>query len=387
MKKIIYLLTIVAVGLVSSCNPVDDIYDDLEALEKNPLIQVGDVVLELSDDDYNAIGKTYGNFNSTDEAKDLISDLLKTKYPNLDVSSSALVTYNVYAPKSSHKKLYRYTVTTEDYDANDDTAEFDNFDDIAQVYAFIDTKYPTPADRDLVSLTYKYYSGTLNTLNNGFFFIDGAWEMIQGFTDAEYTLMGEGFPNFSSSDEAAVKIPIYLKDKFKYEPKEAGDIVSIMYKLYTTDVDDVDGDGRVDDNTTVSLIGYFIYDGAEFSKYNNEIMETLQFGFDGTNWIPDNTIKYTLGRDDYTLIGDALLATYAGPAGSAARYGNFDRRAGNAAEWTYAMLVEGMGILLNSIAPNADEGQKYIMTFDIYNGSAGTESISVIKTGGVWVAN
>ena len=70
---------VIAVGLVSSCNPVDDIYDDLEAQEKNPLIQVGDVTFELSDDDYTAIGKTFGNFNSTDEAKDLISDLLKSK--------------------------------------------------------------------------------------------------------------------------------------------------------------------------------------------------------------------------------------------------------------------------------------------------------------------
>lgn len=376
-----------AVGLVSSCNPVDDIYDDLEAQEKNPLIQVGDVTFELSDDDYTAIGKTFGNFNSTDEAKDLISDLLKSKYPNFDVSSSALVTYKVYAPKSSHKKLYRYTVTTADYDANPETAQFDNFDDVDQIYAFLDTKYPTPADRDLVSLTYKFYDGSTKTLNDGFFFTNGAWEMIQGFTDAEYTLMGEGFPNFSSADEAAVKIPIYLKDKYKYEPKEAGDIVSIMYKLYTTDVDDVDGDGRVDDNTTVSFIGYFIYDGAEFSKYTNEIEETLQFGFDGTNWIPDNTIKYTLAREDYTFIGDALLTTYAAAAGSASRYGNFDRRAGNAAEWTDAMLVEAMGVLLNSKVPNAEEGQKYIMTFDIYNGSAGTESIGVIKTGGVWVAN
>ena len=298
-----------------------------------------------------------------------------------------MVTYKVYAPKSSHKKLFRYTVTTEDYDANPDTAEFDNFDDVAQIYTFLDAKYPTPADRDLVSLTYKFYDGTAKTLNNGFFYTNGAWEMIQGFTDAEYTLMGEGFPNFSSADEAATKIPIYLKDKFKYEPKEAGDIESIMYKLYSTDVDDVDGDGRVDDNTTVSFIGYYIYDGSSWSKYNNEIFETLQFGFDGTTWIPDNTIKYTLAREDYTFIGDALASKYSGPAASASNYGNFDRRVGNAAEWTDAMLVEGMGILLDDKAPNAEEGQKYIMTFDIYNGAAGTESLGVIKTDGNWVKN
>ena len=61
MKKILYILTVIATGLVSSCNPVDDIYDDLKAEEKNPLIQVGDVTFELSDDDYDELEK------STDE--------------------------------------------------------------------------------------------------------------------------------------------------------------------------------------------------------------------------------------------------------------------------------------------------------------------------------
>lgn len=386
MKKIVYLLTLIGFTFMG-CNPLEDIYSEIDALPAEDFLVIGTDEFSLSDDDYDSLGKTFGNFNSTDEAKTLISDLLIEKFPRFAAGSSALVSYKVYSPKSSHKKLYRYTVSTEDYDANPATAQYDNFDNVSQIYTFLDTKYPAPVNRDLVSLTYKFYNGSTNTLNNGFFYIDGAWEMIQGFTDAEYALMGEGFPNFSSADEAATKVPIYLKDKFKYESNEAGDIASIMYKLYTTDVDDVDGDGRVDDNTTVSFIGYYVYDGSNWSKYNNEKIETLQFGFDGTTWVPDNTIRYDLVGADYVFIGDALLATYAGPAGSAGRYGNFDRRAGNAAEWTDAMLVEAFNLLLNSKDPSAAEEQKYVVTFAIYNGAAGFESLSLIKTGGVWVLN
>ena len=384
MKKLIYLIVAISAGIISSCNPVDEIYDDLEANE-SPI--VGDVALTMSDDDYDELGKTFGNFNSSEEAKELIPGLLTSKYPVLGSGSIAFVSFKVYAPRPSKKKLYRYTVSTADYDANPETAQFDNFDDEDQIYAFLDTKYPNPVDRDLVSLTYKFYDGSVKTLNNGFFYTNDNWEFVQGFTDAEYTLMGEGFANFSSEDEAEVKIPIYLKDKFKYETKEAGDVVAIMYKLFTTDVDDVDGDGRVDDNTTVSFIGYYVYDGSNWSAYNNEIMETIQFANDGTTWVPDNTIKYTLLREDYNFIGDALASTYPSATSSASNFGNFDRRSGNAAFWSNDMLVEAFNILLDAKDADAAEGQKYVITFDIYNGASGIESLSLIKTGGVWVLN
>ena len=75
-----------------------------------------------------------------------------------------------------------------------------------------------------------------------------------------------------------------------------------MYKLYK-------------DGSVKSYIANFIYDGASWSKYNNVIDETIKFGHDGTSWVPDNTIKYTLTAADYALVGND-------------RYGNFDVRAG-----------------------------------------------------------
>jgi hypothetical protein len=52
------------------------------------------------------------------------------------------------------------------------------------------------------------------------------------------------------------------------------------------------------------------------------------------------------------------------------------------------MLLEAMQALLSEIAPNAEVGQKYVMTFDIYNGTNTTESLSLIKDeSGAWVIN
>ncbi len=383
MKKAIFCLAIIG-SFLTSCDPLEDINDTLDAQETSI---VGDNTYTLSDDDYDTLEKSFGNFNSTDEAKELIPELLSSLFPVWGSGSSSLVTYNVYSPLETEDFLYRYTVTDDDYDNNPETAQYNNFDDEDQIYTFLDTKYTAPEEGDLVSLTYEFFNGSTNTLNNGFFYTNGNWEFIQGFTDDEYTAMGEGFPNFSSEDEAETKIPIFLEDKFKFESKEAGDVEAIMYKLYTTDEYDLDGDGSTEDNTTVSFISYFIYDGSSWSARSSEIQETLQFGHDGESWVPDNTIKYTLGSADYAFIGNALSSQYPSPTASAINYSNFDRRSGNSAEWTDEMLLEAFNLLLDNIDPDAEEAQKYLISFDIYNGSNAIESLSVIKTEGVWVFN
>ena len=381
MKKIIYCLAILGT-ILTGCNPNEDIYNALDAKEE---VIAGDVVYTLTDEDYDALEKSFGNFNSEDEAKSLIPGLLDEKYPVWGLGSSAVVTFDLYAPKREEKSIIRYTVTTEDYDANPETERFNNFDDEDQIIDLLNVKYPSPSDRTLVSLTYKFYDGSLNTLNNGFLYINDGWEMILGFTDDEYATMGEGFPNFSSEDEAIAKVPVFLKDKFKFETKEAGDIEAIMYKLYTTDEDDLDGDGRVDDRTTYSYVKYFIFDGADWSEYNDVISSTIQFGHDGSTWVPDNTIKYTFTSDDIAFISNALIGTYPGPADNVGFFGSFDRRSGSGNFWNDDMLLEAFNLLLDNNNPSAEEGQKYVLTFVVYTGSTGNESKSVIKTGGVWV--
>ncbi len=82
-----------------------------------------------------------------------------------------------------------------------------------------------------------------------------------------------------------------------------------------------------------------------------------------------------------------MIGTYPGPADNVGFYGSFDRRSGGSNYWSDAMLLEAFNLLLDHIDASAAEGQKYVLTFVIYNGSTTTENMSVIKTGGVWVVN
>jgi len=87
--------------------------------------------------------------------------------------------------------------------------------------------------------------------------------------------------------------------------------------------------------------------------------------------VPDNTIKYTLTSADYTLVGNG-------------NYGNFDVRDGKAEQEESVRLEKISTILLNNF-PNDAEGQKYIVTYNIYNGAAGIWSLAVIKEGSEYV--
>ena len=160
-----------------------------------------------------------------------------------------------------------------------------------------------------------------------------------------------------------------------------------VYKLYVTDVDDVDGDGRTNDRTTYSYVSYYVFDGTDWAPYGNEIQETVQFGHDGDKWVPDNTIKYRLNGADVALISSSFMTKYPGPADNVGFFGSFDRRSGSSNYWSDAMLLEAFNVLLDDKSPNAEEGQKYVLTFVVYTGSTVDESMSLIKSNGVWVQN
>ena len=47
-------------------------------------------------------------------------------------------------------------------------------------------------------------------------------------------MMGESYPNFSSVDEAEAKIPVFLKEKYKYENLSARPYnVPVFYQWYS----------------------------------------------------------------------------------------------------------------------------------------------------------
>lgn len=366
MKKIFYSLVLFSM-VFTSCNPLEDIYAEIDAKEN---VISGEAKITLTDADYEALELSFGNFSSIDDAKAKLPAFLSSKYPAWGKESLAEVTFKLYNKKNDEKSLTVYEVTAADYTAAGH--RFGNFSSADDITNFLNSKYPSAANRLLVSLTYKYWDGAQALdLENGFINNAGTWEMSIGITADEYKAMGEGRAQFSFEDEALQKIPVFLKDRMKYEGKVAGDIQGVMYKLYVTDTQDIDGDGRTDDRAVYSFVAFFIYDGANWAKYNNVINETIKFGHDGTKWVPDNTIKYTLTAADYELVGNG-------------RYGNFDVRAGKDEESEEARIAKINTILLKNF-PSDAEGQKYIVSYNIYNGANGVWSSSVIKTGGKYV--
>lgn len=359
MKKLIYLMMVL--GLVfTSCEPMDDIYAALDAQEN---VISGEATFTMNDDDYDFLDLGYGNFNSVDDAKNMIPSLLSNNYPVWGNGSLATVTFKIYNPKSSPSgNVYELS----DAEHNAITGKtYGNFDRDYHIFDYLDATYPSPSDGDFYSLRYRFYSGGESTLTDGFLFENGDWTKITGFTEDEYKAMGESYPNFSSHDEAAIKIPLALPDIYKFSPKSAGDIVQAMYELYK-------GGG-----VTKSYVNNYVFDGMTWSKYNNVSEETVKFGHDGSVWVPDNTIKYTLTQSDY----DSLGTEY----GSPGYYNNFDVREGEANYESPESILAYINIILFNNFPGMAEGQKFAVSYNVYSGAAEVWEMKVVLTGGVYV--
>lgn len=354
MKKFIYLFMVLGLVLTTACDPMEDIYDDIDS---QATIITGEIAFTLSDDDYDDLNLNYGNFNSIDDAKSMIPALLIGKYPVWGDGSLATVTFKWYNKVNTYSKnIYALS----DAEHNDITGKtYGNFDKSYHIYNYLDATYPSPSEGDFVSLRYRYYSGGETTITDGFAYENSEWKKIIGFTEDQYNAMEESYPNFSSHDEAEIKIPVALVDRYKYSTVEAGEIVSVMYELYK-------GSG-----VTKSYVNNYVYDGSSWSKYNNVANETIKFGHDGSTWVPDNTIKYTLTAADYDLVGNGF-------------YGNFDVRGGKAEESESVRLDKINTILLNNF-PTMQEGQKFVVFYNVYSGAAEVWNMKVILSGGVYV--
>ena len=154
MKKIFYLFAITAF-MFTSCNPLEDINTEIDALTANDAL-VDDLVITLTDEDYTTLDLSFGNFSSNDDAKSMIPGFLTDMYPQLGVnylpngeinqSSSALVTYKLFSPISRQS----YTVTPADYTA----IGLSSLKTDRDVNAFFDYKFPSEAQGTVYTLTY-----------------------------------------------------------------------------------------------------------------------------------------------------------------------------------------------------------------------------------------
>ncbi|MDT0642040.1 hypothetical protein RM553_04265 [Zunongwangia sp. F363] len=313
------------------------------------------------------------SYEITDADFDLIGERFADEYPE---PASSAANYNNFDIRNGNPAYWNEVMILEALNV----VLSENFED-AEEGAMFEVSYATysgSSGTGMISVIKEGDEYIINTnpvpvatveTTNVFAYTGDSWNMPITLTSENYTEMGQSEPIFDDEEEALYKIGIYLGRLYPYAL--SGSSAVVAYNL--------------DSEESIRYTLFTLQDG-EWLGVPQVIEATLQFAKTDGVWVPDNTIKYSLTGSDYGTIAAALEDEYPDPVSSMENYSNFDRRNGNAAYWSDEMLEEAMIILLNSIAPNAEVGQKYEITYDVYNGSNITETITLIKNdAGNWV--
>lgn len=272
------------------------------------------------------------------------------------------------------KTIYGNLTTSEDFDFSAYDGETIH---IGLKYSSTDSDSPRWRVQDFAIRTVGVEGDTEN-LGEYYTYSGTEWELtddVYYLSSADYDSMGEEFgqpgrfDNFSSSVAPEDYLPQFLDIKYPFAQEE--DEIYIVYNFFS---------GGVSRQGNL-----YTFTNGEWVGDTDIIATSLQFGFNEGQWEPDNTIAYSFVQADYDAVVAALAVTYPGPTDSMSNFGNFERRPGNANEWTNDMVLEALNIALDNVNPSAEEAQKYVVTVAIYDGSVGTESFAVIKEGGIWI--
>ncbi len=363
MKFSNIILLILAIALMQSCNQLETELDNLEM----PNTVVADLDLTLTEDDYDLVDKGFGNFNSEEEAKTLIPDILAANYQQLGNGSSAIVCYDLYDPIRINEAL-DLELTEEDYEAlGQDFGTLSRESHIVDAVAY---KHPMPEANDVVTLTYEWWcSGCPDqgTQMSKVTYYGGTWYIAYVPTDEDYTFMGQSFPNFESRTTARERIAKILDRDHLFD-----DSGSIRTAVFTYTYKDDNDERQFED-----FMAVFQFDGQVWQPFQDVVEQCLQLGHDGSTWVPDNTVKYSLTADDYNAIVSATADSNPSGSTNLGQYGNF-----NLDSWSDDQILDAIGNLLLDLFPQT-EGQKYLVAYDTY--PAGPMDIHLIYKGGEYV--
>jgi len=351
MKKIYYLLAFIALGF-ASCKPLSNTYDDLDA---HPAIQTI---------------KTYTStaYASFDLAKAGIPTLLNTKFGDYPEGTSAVVSFpvTVGSPMVADNLLSHiaYTMVTADYTF---TGNSNPYLTATAAINYLNYKYPTPANNQLVVLTYLYFESSGGTASAGnlvtdsFLYLNGAWTKIYTVSPAQYTSVGRGANNYFLTTDASNLVAYFnsflLNDPVVSATAKSGDVKYVSYK-YTA---------------TLQQALPLTFDGTNW--VNKSSLNFLKFG--GT-WIPDPTvfinIPATANNADYTYLATTSIGTAAARA-NVASFGDFDIRTNGAATaWSDADVTSALAAILLHKVASPIVGVPYKVTYAVYTGSVSTTS-------------
>ncbi len=369
MKNLVKYLIIALLGTFISCNPYEDIYDSIEseqlgqdttALINAKLGKIAPpIVYTLTDDDYqlssNENVRSYSNFSaSAPPNTENLGSILNNKFLAKE-GQFVEVTYQYYYPLRVRDTV-SYTVQESEYQG-----DYPNWSSESQIFNFLSIKYPDTERGFVVSLTYDYYSGSVNTLTNKFIRIDNTnWQSIYVLDGSEYNSMEQRFANFGSHDDARFYIPIFLKNARPYT--KASTSLIIEYNLY-------------ENREVRSYIREFVYDGMMWVFIEDVVNRTSTFTYDSNiqSWKEKPVFQFlptedSPTRDEYTL----TQADYEFGIGND-RYGNYDDFR------TDEEIINDIANILNFRFDNIEEGDIFPVTYKQYNGSSVDDKTIILK--------
>ena len=374
MKKLLFLILSITTLGFSGCDPLDDTYTELgEALYTK------EMNITLTNDDYKSLSSAPGigsyvassyYFKSEDDAGKFIPFYLAKKFPQLDDGSTAMVTYKkVILPFTDNNVSTRiaYTLLSTDYALGGTT--FSNFDSWAQILKFLNTKYPSPANGTLATLTFTFYNSQIlpssNTITDSYFYKNGEWNDAYFVSLNDYTMVDRGrYNNFTPVDDAALNgyFDKFLKNKITGPNENDAIYVNYVYRV----------------SANLQTVRAMKFNGINWVEVTGHVTVDQKVSFKRKNgvWIPDLSVKYSMTAADYTYIGDNSTAGTASSRANLKSFGNFYRLSSTSPNyWSDADLELAFGQLLKYKFPNAEIGQKYEITYLAYNGATGPAKI------------
>jgi hypothetical protein len=366
----LYMFLMAAFAMVA-CDPNKDI---IKELEENPAPITADLDIVLVADDYEDSGNDgaakFGNFSSEDDAKEGIPNILTAQYPHLGQGSSAKVQYDLYAPiRMSYDTIH--TLTSEDYDAIGES--YGNLSSLSDIFKATSYIVPDPQGNEVLVLGYEWWNGSgVETREDKMAYYEGDWYISYVPTTEEYYAMGQSFPNFDSRSTARREIEGMLNTNYYLSAEEGDFRTSVFTYTYKND----DGVRQFD-----NFLAVFMFVGGKWAAIQDVSPRVLQLGHDGSKWVPDNTIKYTMTGDDYAFVVTEYESVNPAGAASMDRFGNYDITI-----WSAEEIESSIADVLMEHFASSPDGQKYLVFYKVWTGSASDEyTLHMIKSGDTYV--
>jgi len=404
-KILLGACTFLGLGILSSCDVNDEFYDELDKKEVSVLVE--DVEYTLVEADYkffesdddelkNKIAK-YKNFSKDYTAATYMAEFVNDMYPYFDKGSTAVISYNFYQGglgyiydlvdyKDELEALEEeYELTSDDYDSmgenSGEPGKYNNFDSNMDIPSYIKpllaAKYPDAVADFMVSLTYKFYSGSTADVVVVWKYNGTEWNVatptapegveVYELTEDDYDSMGApgSHDNFSSSEPASKYLPTFLLVKNVYA--QVGDKTAVIYRDYKGKIDGV--------HVTEWEAVEYSFDGTMWNEYSRVVELKANFKRTSTEWAfvpPTKFIKsektatetYTLTDADYDFVGNG-------------KYGNFDTR-DDKPEADEAVIIDKISRILKNNFDIA-VGDVYEVTYTFYDGTGNGEGTLTLE--------